>query len=394
MIKKITAFITALVVCCSFVSCSGSAVSSPEKTEKITDDNADNVSDISGTSVSDTSAQHGETFTSDQMSFDYISSQCSGCNDVLDMRISLAKANAHLLSSDENRDIYLEKLVEIEDKIYNLMQHNCTADMVYVEDYPLVYNQYHGTYTGYWQGGGPSGQGTFTAMGYVPLWQEDYEIVYQYSGDWKYGLPDGQGSYIYHSFQKEVAQANNYYQEYVGGMKAGRKNGDGTEYEKYPSHEFYYNTGYYENNQLTERVYYNEFDNDGNLLSAGYAADLGNGKDIMHMNIAEYTYIPGEAKMDAVGVLIITAIVAEILIVNHFDKFDLDEYREKLRESSMAELEAYRERKEEENKKIAEEQEQQKESYRQYCETKYYEYKKKDPDELLRDTRYFKANMY
>lgn len=194
----------------------------------------------------------------DILSYDGIVSQCPGCEDALKHRLAVEYASACIKREidKERRTIYEKKLKEYEAKVYQDMQHKCTADVVYVTNYPLSIDGHDGTYTGYWKGGGPSGQGEFNGAEY------SYNTEYCYSGDWRYGQPEGYGS-LYRT------RSDGTWSLYTGQMQAGVQNGKG--YLTYSTAKFYcyLDESTYSDGSLSGDAAYYKVDFNGDLREYG-----------------------------------------------------------------------------------------------------------------------------
>ena len=170
---------------------------------------------FSGTSKNGTNKKTKASKTSDGdisvsgkgFSLDVINKQCPGCEQALNTYIDLMAEADSLNSTKESID-YL-----CEEKYYQ-MQHNCTAEVIDVENVPYAYRGSLGTYTGQWKGAGPSGHGTYQGSVY---WSD----AVSYTGDWLNGLPDGEGELYIENFK------GGWDMEYKGHMTAGKRNGDG-----------------------------------------------------------------------------------------------------------------------------------------------------------------------
>jgi len=91
-----------------------------------------------------------QTADSGEFSLDAIADQCSACRELLEYRISLIKATERIVNYDPERATYIEAADELQSRIYNGMQHSCTASSYYVENFPVLIGSREGEYTGYW----------------------------------------------------------------------------------------------------------------------------------------------------------------------------------------------------------------------------------------------------
>ena len=150
---------------------------------------------------------------SEELSFDDIAEECSGCNDAIAAYLNLMN-EALAYGYDGNE---LDSLIS---QYSNAMHHDCNAEVTYVENYPYVYRNVLGTYTGEWKGAGPFGEGEFIGKdkfrGYIT----------QYTGEWAYGLPEGNGTLYIQNFTDSTWDLT-----YTGQMQAGLRNGEGNIYE-------------------------------------------------------------------------------------------------------------------------------------------------------------------
>ena len=176
------------------------------------------------------------------------------------------------------------KLRETENMVYDLMNHNCTAETVYVENYPYVCNDCIGYYTGSWKGCGPVDEGTFT--GFKMKWFADnpacYDNTYTYKGEWQGGLPNGQGDYSLLIYPNEEALQSDYgdihFEEYYSGeMGKGMKNGRGvvtTIFHRFDMDDgdriSYFSECTFKDDKLSGSVEFADYDNKG-LAKAGSA---------------------------------------------------------------------------------------------------------------------------
>lgn len=243
------------------------------------------------TNTSHTAAEEGTetlsakgTLTSDDVTFDDLTAGCSGCQEVAKYTRALSKAFQHLRETDSDMEAYLAKIDEIQQKIYDLMQHDCKAQKVYVENMPLNYYRYWGFYTGDWQGAGPVGYGSFIGESINLACVIGQNHIYQYEGDWQGAVPYGNGKF-HSEFTMQDADGKTVrinIQDYVGGMKMGVKDGEGTQYENNNERGDitvrYYDTGYYQNGHLQGTVDFAEYDGEGTLQKSGTAKDsyIGN----------------------------------------------------------------------------------------------------------------------
>ncbi len=193
--------------------------------------------------------------------------------------------------SDNLYNFIKRKLRETENKVYDLMNHNCTAETVYVENYPYVCNDCIGYYTGSWKGCGPVGEGTFTGFK-IDCFANNpacYDNTYTYKGEWQAGLPHGQGNYSLLIYPNEETLQSNYgdihFEEYYSGeMGKGMKNGRGvitTIFHRFDMDNgdriSYFSECTFKDDKLSGSVEFADYDNKG-LAKAGSAKQgPGNG---------------------------------------------------------------------------------------------------------------------
>lgn len=177
-------------------------------------------------------------------------SKCAGCGQAIQ--------TLNELQEEINSFGYNEATVKnLTDKKYQEMCHDCMADVIYVENYPYVYRNAFGVYTGDWKGAGPYGQGSFS--GTVPLTEE----TITYTGEWKYGLPDGQGE-LFLGARPNRGELD---RRYIGQMRVGLREGKGLLYETvisltnaYPSKYKVYEESDFVNDTLAKVTYAEEYD--------------------------------------------------------------------------------------------------------------------------------------
>ncbi len=227
---------------------------------------------------------------------------CDGCADCLEYAVAINQLTYRLESADynwlEDREVpagifklMRDKLLQVEPVFYEHMAHNCYAEIEYVYDYPLTVNDYSGTYTGYWMGLGPEGEGVFTGSKMYQLRGEYFDMYYSYSGNWGCGAPNGEGTYRYVAQPQpgisDSYMEKRYYEEvYSGQMMNGKKNGYGTLVSVFDGDPLavgtrvsYFGEGYYVDDELYGEVDFVNYDSQG-LLSYGIAVQYGtNGTD-------------------------------------------------------------------------------------------------------------------
>ena len=164
-------------------------------------------------SASLTSAGNSASSHAEDISFDDIAKECDGCSDAIAAYLDLMN-EALAYGYDGNE---LDSLIS---QYSNAMHHDCNAEVTYVENYPYVYRNVLGTYTGEWKGAGPFGEGEFIGKdkfrGYIT----------QYTGEWAYGLPEGNGTLYIQNFADSTWDLT-----YTGQMRAGLRDGAGNIYE-------------------------------------------------------------------------------------------------------------------------------------------------------------------
>lgn len=328
-------------------------------------------------------ADVGEAYEDGALNFTAIVSQCAYCEAPLNTLVEFCDfITAYGYDED--------KINACSEKKYNEMQHDCTAEVIQVENLPYIYRGYYGTYSGEWQGAGPTGTGSF--IGQKRL---NTDMI-AYTGEWKYGLPEGEGElYIINSINY---RGNDF--KYVGQMSAGLRNGTGYMYEYACG-----GSGFY-------RVYaQSEYQND--ILAVETDAvkyDLATGEIISYQRLigVENSYYPGStaewganelspemkkvrdiALIAALGYLTYKAVGYASDIAGSFDH---EEFNQKLDQQSFEYLEQYRARQQADLLKEEERRAKEAEKTRKWNESKYYEALYNDPDEYDLQTKNYKYN--
>ncbi len=357
-------------------------------------------------SMTESAGSSGVSVTIEDVSFDSIAESCSQCEEAMKYMIAIAKAFKHLKETTEDKNAYIDKIDELQQKVYDLMQHDCHAETIHVENFPLCFYRYYGSYTGDWKGAGPVGYGTFVGDGLLEELNKDWQINhYQYEGEWKGGVPYGNGQFYseYTLLNTDGSRVRTYLQDYSGEMKMGLKDGVGTQYEETYEGDYrtmrYYETGYYEKDCLQGTVEFAEYDASGTLLKAGtaihgYGTAIDGVSGPTRLWDNEVTYdreVSIEKSQEFLGFALgVMAIIGGIFLANNLS---VDDYNPQSAEQAQQELNQYFANKEAEAHERAKREEQERESYRQYCEDRYYALHAADPDDWSLDAQYFGANM-
>lgn len=319
-----------------------------------------------------------EAYANGCLNFEVIISQCKDCEASLRTLADICGLSAaYGYDEDEVNACIMRK--------YQEMQHDCTAEIIQVENVPYAYRGSFGTYSGDWQGAGPTGTGTY--VGKYPL----YDGFVSYTGDWKYGLPEGEGE-LY------ITNYLNTYDDlaYAGQMSAGLRNGTGYMYE--------YNHGGGVNQK---RIYgKTQFQND-NLAVETDAVTC----DAVTGEVIRYTRLIGDGNGYVVSLAIWGADelspeqqqVMDMLMLGTMcyivykgvketpPLFDADAYTEEHRQMILAQEATWEAEKEEEAKK-AEEEAKKEQEFRDYNYDLYREALYNDPNEEWYTTKNYKYN--
>ncbi|MBR1459894.1 MAG: hypothetical protein IJ595_11015 [Oscillospiraceae bacterium] len=160
----------------------------------------------------------GASYTFKDFPIDGYVTECESCNKAFEYLSAKIKAIHHIEERKDTDNLYVRAYKGVEERIYPLMKHECTLPVIYVENIAYSFYRNNGYYTGYWQGAGPCGEGTFVGFDRMG----SYDSYYEYQGDWKYGLPNGTGFFIGSS---EFDNSECYYR---GGFQDGYRSGTGT----------------------------------------------------------------------------------------------------------------------------------------------------------------------
>lgn len=327
-----------------------------------------------------TNEDTGELYDNGCLNFAAIIMQCEYCETPLNTLVEFCDlGTAYGYDKDKIDACSIKK--------YNEMQHNCTADVIQVENIPYVYRGCYGTYSGDWQGAGPVGTGTFIGE------QRLSSGMIAYTGDWKYGLPEGEGElYIINSIDY---RGNDF--KYVGQVSAGLRNGTGYLYEYAPGASgFYriYDQSVYQNDILAvetdavrydldtgEVIYYERFiGEEESGWYCGLTAQWGaNELSPEQKKLMDYVMI------GAIGYIIYKTVDSAINVPESYDyEKSNQEMLAKLEESRAKEQAELLERQAREAKEA--------EKTRKWNEDKYYEALYNDPDEYYIQTKNYKYN--
>ena len=293
---------------------------------------------------------------------DAVIAQCSGCAEPFKYYNALLGAYQHINNNDENSKTYLEVADEVEERIPSVMNHQCIAPVIHVEDMPLVVGHYSGFYTGDWKGTGPCGTGKFEGLNRVD--SRFGSVVFSYNGSWANGLPNGYGV----SYGEQGFDGHDYY--YCGEMVNGKRNGKGYMYEYVNGKDRFYDEAEWQDGKLVSNVSVVEY-LDGEMYSFGKMTGYGNGAAWTEQMTMEQ--LKEQIKTDA---MIIGTVVLGKMFCDAMDSLTAEDPNYGVtygtsREQQMAELNAWRERKEEENKAEQAEIERKNEEFRQGAEYTY-----------------------
>lgn len=277
---------------------------------------------------------------------DAIIAQCSECAEPFKYYNALLGAYQHINNNDENSKTYLEVADEVEERLPDVMNHQCTAPVVHVENMPLVVEHYYGFYTGDWQGMGPCGTGKFEGSNKVDA--RFGSVVFTYNGSWDNGLPNGYGV----SYGEQGFDGHDYY--YSGEMVNGKREGKGYMYEYVNGKDRFYDEADWQDGKLISNVEVVEY-LDGEIYSFGKMTGYGNGSAW-----TEQMTIEQLKEKIKTGAFVIGTVVLGKMFCDAMDSLTADDPNYGVtygtsREQQMAELESWRKRKEEENKAIEQE---------------------------------------
>lgn len=323
----------------------------------------------------------GEVYENGCLNFEALIQQCEYCETPLNTLVDFCD-----LGTDYGYDENAINACSI--KKYQEMQHNCTADVIQVENVPYVYRCCYGTYSGEWQGAGPSGTGTF--VGKTRL-RED---LVSYTGEWRYGLPEGEGELF-------VENLHGRDMKYVGQMSAGLRHGTGHMYEYAGGFSgFYriYDETEFDNDILaveTEAVYYDI--NTGEMK--GYERLIGGEDGDVYLTAewgaGELNPEEKQALETAASVLLVGALgcmVYSAVSGYQEDKQVMAADAAVRNQEMLAELEKSRAQEQADLMERQEREAEEAEKTRRWNVDKYYEALHNDPDEYFIQTRNYKYN--
>lgn len=321
-----------------------------------------------------------EVYENGSLNFEPIISQCEYCEAPLITLVDLCDLGT-AYGYDE------DKLNACSIKKHSEMQHNCTAEVIQVENLPYVYRCCYGFYSGEWQGAGPTGTGTFVGESHL-----EGDLI-SYTGDWKYGLPEGEGELYIQNFHARDMK-------YKGQMSAGLRHGTGYMYEYAPGFSgFYriYDQTVFENDIMAIETQAEDYDLDTGEVIRYLTLIGGENGDVYSTatwNAGELS--PKEKQLrDAAAAAIVVGTLGYMIYstVDGYEKGvqEVSANLEKRNQEMLADLERYRAQEQEE---LLEQQarEAEAEKTRRWNEDKYYESLKNDPDEYLLDTKKYKYN--
>lgn len=313
------------------------------------------------------------------LDLEQIVEQCSACENALNSLIEVCELGTEYgYDKDELMSVSLRKCEE--------MQHNCTADVIQVENVPYVYRCCYGYYTGQWQGAGPSGTGTFVGKNKLS------EDIVSYSGDWAYGLPNGTGELYIENF---LNHGNNI--TYSGNMSNGKRNGNGYMHEYIPGYGYMvYGETVFENDVLAQETEVEVFDKDTGEVKE-YLRVKGEEDGSVYLTVQWYA---GELSPEQQQIVDYAQAALVIGLVGYMGNMaldgtgglDVDAYYQQLNDDMMVDLNAYNERKEAERQEMLVEQEKKEEKIKNYNQDLYEEDLINDPKEENDRTKVHKYN--
>lgn len=335
----------------------------------------DNISDSSET-FSQQSVQGEENAQSDGFSYEAVLYQCYSCKDALG---TLAE-----LSDEGAKYGYNESKIEtLTTQKYNQMQHDCSAEVIEVQDMPYMYRNCYGTYSGQWKGAGPTGSGTF--VGKTKLTDD----LISYTGEWAYGLPEGEGELCVENFLNHAYDMN-----YEGDFVAGNREGLGYLYEYIPNYGYrIYDQGQFQNDTLVTEVNATLYDIDTGEIKE-YSKMIG---DDQGDRLMTQQWNAGELSPSQKNALETAATVALVAVVAYavnyvYDNQEAYDY-DKANSEMLADLDNYRAQKEKDRQETEEKNEAAKEKFRQDNEDLYNEaINSYDPDGTSWQTQIYKYN--
>ena len=313
------------------------------------------------------------------LDLEQIVEQCSACENALNSLIEVCELGTEYgYDKDELMSVSLRKCEE--------MQHNCTADVIQVENVPYVYRCCYGYYTGQWQGAGPSGTGTFVGKNKLS------EDIVSYSGDWAYGLPNGTGELYIENF---LNHGNNI--TYSGNMSNGKRNGNGYMHEYIPGYGYMvYGETVFENDVLARETEVEVFDKDTGEVKE-YLRVKGEEDGSVYLTVQWYAGELSPEQQQIVDYAQAALVIGLVGYMGHMaldgtGGLDVDAYYQQLNDDMMADLNAYNERKEAERQEMLVEQEKKEEKIKNYNQDLYEEDLINDPKEENDRTKVHKYN--
>ena len=313
------------------------------------------------------------------LNLEQIVEQCSACENALNSLIEVCELGTEYgYDKDELMSVSLRKCEE--------MQHNCTADVIQVENVPYVYRCCYGHYTGQWQGAGPSGTGTFVGKNKLN------EDIVSYSGDWAYGLPNGTGELYIENF---LNHGNNI--TYSGNMSNGKRNGNGYMHEYIPGYGYMvYGETVFENDVLARETEVEVFDKDTGEVKE-YLRVKGEEDGSVYLTVQWYAGELSPEQQQIVDYAQAALVIGLVGYMGHMaldgtGGLDVDAYYQQLNDDMMADLNAYNERKEAERQEMLAEQEKKQEENRVHNLDLYEEDLIDDPDGKSWRTKNHKYN--
>lgn len=235
------------------------------------------------------------------ISLDKLSQECPECEKAAIFSDMINSVSAKLDKDDLSwasydprvfRDLDLGISIA-QERLYDLMQHECESETIYVENCAYCYHDFIGYYTGYWKNFGPTGQGTFSGTrlravddNFYTKRKRNFRTTMTYTGEWSCGLPEGQGklSYSQYPVEGEVDEvfASRHFEEYYSGeFHRGVKQGKGTVVTVFSADGYttgnritYYSEGTFEEDVLQGEVDYVAYDDTG-MVDSGKGSPGG-----------------------------------------------------------------------------------------------------------------------
>lgn len=400
MIKRAIAIMLILILCVNVTACAGNSSSddSDRRKESSKEDTDDSLKDEDVdkkfeeyNSDAEIPAERDEIdynndgkVSLEEFDIELAAGKCKKCQECIQLYynlISKADEYSHKDSIDRSD---MELFVNEYLALHEALDHKCKAEKIYVESVPFAYYYSLGSYTGEWQGVGPTGNGTYLGNAFV------HDTVVKYDGEWVWGLPEGKGYLFYGNFK-----GYGWDMSYSGDMMCGKRHGKGTMFE-YRDHDYieafhnyrYYEEATWENDTMTSKTRFENYNADTNeLVSYGVMT----GSKYGWVDMLE-SHDPKD-KLSATDVALLVAgfAVTYIIIDGLFDTMIDTSYTPMTPEEMSRVCNEYQERKEKEyqERQIAENKKQ-----AQYCQDKYQEQKDWPADKRNSNFTYWENNRY